>query len=99
MIAIDAIRFIENLCEGSQFGVHDKLFCRLYLYCVKLYAMIHACYFRGASIMVKLTQFDEYMAHLCEGLGYAQGEFALPRIPSEIIELIPQAGQREAFAV
>jgi len=29
----------------------------------------------------------------------AQGEFALPRIPSEIIELIPQAGQREAFAV
>ena len=20
--------------------------------------------------MVKLTQFDEYMAHLCEGLGY-----------------------------
>jgi SRSO17 transposase len=24
-----------------------------------------------ASIMVKLTQFDEYMAHLCEGLGYA----------------------------
>jgi SRSO17 transposase len=25
----------------------------------------------GASIMVKLTQFDEYMTHLCEGLGYA----------------------------
>ncbi len=31
--------------------------------------------------------------------GLSQGEFALPRIPSEIIELIPQAGQREAFAV
>lgn len=31
---------------------------------------MHA-FLEGAAVMVKLTQFDEYMAHLCEGLGYA----------------------------